>query len=379
METKLVSLTRRYQAALKKHLEQRSRKRPQSADQLGREALDMGLETLDLAKMHDQAVVALIAAGRSSKSENGVIKRAQPFFIEALGRIEKTHRSAMEANLQLSELNQTLRQRTAELQAKNQQLKKEIVERKATEKALKKSEQENRQLLDQSQHMREQLQSLAHQILSAQEEERTKISRELHDEIAQVMMGINLRLATLKKEATTNTRDLRLKIARTQRLVEKSVDIVHRFAGQLRPPALDDLGLFAAIHAYITGFAKQTGLSVRFTSFTRGKIEKMNSTMRTVLYRTAQESLTNVAKHAKASRVTVNLRKSRGTIRMEIKDDGKSFKTKSKVSARTKKGLGLLGMRERVEMIGGCLTVEPVPGQGTLICAEIPFVKGSRA
>jgi signal transduction histidine kinase len=379
METKLASLSRRYQGALKKHLEQRSQARPRSADRLGREALTMGLETLDLARMHDQALAALMAARRSAKSEDSVIKRAQPFFIEAISRIEKTHRGAMEANLQLCELNQTLRQRTAELQVKNRQLKKEIVERKASEKALKKSEQDYSQLLERSQHMREQLQSLSHRIISAQEEERVKISRELHDEIAQVMMGINLHLATLKKEATSNTKDLRLKITHTQRLVERSVDIVHRFAGQLRPPALDDLGLFAALHAYVTDFAKQTGLSVRFTSFTRGKIDKLDSAKRTVLYRVAQESLANIAKHAKANRVTVNLRKSRDTIRMEIKDDGKSFKTQGRVSARRKQGLGLLGMRERVEMIGGCFTVESGPGQGTLISAEIPFVNGSRA
>jgi len=378
METKLASLSRRYQAALKKHLEQRSRARPQSANRLGREALAMGLETLDLARMHDQALAALISAWRSSKSEDGVIKRAQPFFIEAIGRIEKTHRSAMEANLQLNEVNQMLRQRSAELETKNRQLKNEIVERKATEKALKKSERDYSQLLEQSQHMREQLQNLSHRILSVQEEERAKISRELHDEIAQVMMGINLHLATLKKEAATNTKDLRRKIARTQRLVEKSVDNVHRFAGQLRPPALDDLGLFAALHTYITEFSKQTGLSVRFTSFTRDKTKHLDSTGRTVLYRIAQESLANVAKHAKASRVVVNLCKLRGTIRMEIQDDGRSFKTQVRVSARRKKHLGLLGMRERVEMIGGRFTIESEPGQGTLIRAEIPFVNGSR-
>jgi len=378
METKLVGLSRRYQAALKKHLCQENRASPQSADRLGREALGMGLETLDLAKIHEQALGALISPGRSSGITNGAVKRAQNFFTKAVTRIEKTHKAAVEANGQLSQVNQTLCQRTKELAAKNRQLKKEIVQRRAAEKALKKSEQHYSRLLKQSQHMEEQLRRLSRQILSSQEEERRRISRDLHDEVSQVMTGINLHLATLKKETTTNTKDLKRNIARTQRLVENSVNIVHRFAGELRPPALDDLGLFPALHSHIKDFAKQTGLSIRFTSFTRGRIEKLDNVNRTVLYRVAQEALANVAKHAKANLVTVSIRKLRGVIRMEIKDDGKSFQMQGTLPARKKKGLGLLGMRERVEMIGGCFAVESSPGKGTTIRADIPLANGSK-
>ena len=372
MKTTLADLSRRYQAALKKHLECRSRARPTSADRLGRAALEMGLETLDLAKIHEQALVALMTSSRSPGANKGTIKRAQIFFSEALTRIEKTHRAVLDVNLQLNRANESLRERMTELAAKNRQLKKEIVERKAAEKALLKSEQRNNLLLEESHQMQEQLRRLSRKILTAQEEERARISRELHDEIAQVMVGINLHLATLKKDATANGKDLKQKIAHTQRLVEKSVDIVHQFSGQLRPLALDDLGLFPELQAYITAFAKQTGLIIRFTSFTRDRIDKMDSAKRTVLFRVAQESLANIAKHANAKRVTVNLRKVRGRICMEIKDDGKSFKVQGAASHR-KKGLGLLGMHERVEMVGGCFTVESTPGQGTMIRAEIPL------
>jgi len=182
----------------------------------------------------------------------------------------------------------------------------------------------------------------------------------------------------LKKEATTNTRDLKRKIAHTQRLVEKSVDIVHQFAGQLRPPALDDLGLIPALHSYMKDFAKRTGLAIRFTSFTRGRIEQLSSAKRTVLYRIAQEALFNVAKHAQASLVKVRIQKLRRVIRMEVKDNGKSFEVQSVLSAKRSKGLGLLGMRERVEMVGGRFTVESAPGRGTTIRAEIPFANGTR-
>lgn len=378
METKLTGLSRRYQEALQKHIEQGPRASPLSADKLGRQALAIGLETLDLARIHEQAVTALVLPSYSPGTRDGKIGRAQAFFIRAVTPIEKTHRSTMEANVRLSQLNRTLRRRTVELAATNRTLKREIVRRHAVEKALKESEQHYSLLVEQSHHMQEQLRHLSRQILSAQEEERRKISRELHDEVAQVLTGINLHLATLKKEATANTRNLKRKISHTQRLVVKSVNIVHRFAGQLRPPALDDLGLIPALHSYITDFAKQTGLAFRFTSFTRGRTEQLDSAKRTVLYRVAQEALANVARHAQASLVKVSIQKLQGDIRMEVRDNGKSFQAQGALPARRNRGLGLLGMRERVEMVGGRFTVESSPGKGTTIRAEVPFANGTR-
>jgi len=264
------------------------------------------------------------------------------------------------------------------LDAANWELEQEIVRRKAVEAALKKSEQYARQLLAEALQLQTHLRHLSHQVLEAQEKERKRISRELHDEIAQVLMAINLHLAALKKGATPNSKDLKRKIAHTQRLVGKSVNIVHQFAGQLRPPALDDLGLIPALHSYVKDFAKRTGLSIRFTSFTRGKAEQLDSARRTVLYRVAQEALTNVARHAQASQVKMSIRKLRRVIRMEVQDNGKSFQVQGASPTRRKKGLGLLGMRERVEMVGGRFTIESEPGQGTTIRAEIPFANGIR-
>jgi two-component system sensor histidine kinase DegS len=377
METKLASLSRRYQTALLRHLKQGPQGSLRAADGLGREALDLGLETLELAKIHEQALVALMAPNHSFGAKDGMIKQAQMFFVEALTRIEKTHRAAMEANVSLKQLNRTLHRRTVELAARNQQLRKEIGRRHAVEKALKRSEQHYSLLLEQSRHMAEQLRRLSRQILSAQEEERRRISRDLHDEIGQVLTGINLHLATLKREATANTKDLKRKIARTQRLVERSVNIVHQFAGQLRPTALDDLGLIPALRSYLKEFAKRTGLSIRFASFTRGRTEHLDGAKRTVLYRVAQEALLNVAKHAQASLVKVRIQKLRRVIRMEVKDNGKSFEVQRVLSAKRHKGLGLLGMRERVEMVGGHFAVESAPGKGTTIRAEIPFANGT--
>jgi signal transduction histidine kinase len=247
----------------------------------------------------------------------------------------------------------------------------EITQRKAAEEALQKSERHYSQLLEKSERLQEQLRRLSRQILSAQEEERKEISRELHDVIAQTLTGINVRLAALKKEAAVNTKGLDRNIARTQRLVEKSVNIVHQFARELRPAVLDDLGLIPALHSYMKSFTTRTGVRTHLTAFT--EIEQLDTAKRTVLYRIAQESLTNVARHAKASRADVSIQKIPAGICMKVKDDGKSFQVEEMLHGKGTKRLGLLGMRERVEMIGGTFCIESAVGQGTTVQVELPF------
>ena len=259
------------------------------------------------------------------------------------------------------------------LAATNQELVLEIAARKAVEAALKKSEHHYSQLLDKSNLMQEQLRQLSRQILSAQEEERKRISRELHDVIAQTLTGINIRLAALKKEASTNTKHLDRSIARTQKLVEKSVDIVHQFARELRPAVLDDLGLIPALHSFVKAFSRRTRLAVRIEAF--AGVEEMDIARRTVLFRVAQEALTNVSRHAHAHRVHLSIQKLARGVGMKIKDDGKSFQVERVLGGRGSKRLGLLGMRERVEMVGGTFSVESAPGKGSTIVVEIPFAK----
>jgi PAS domain S-box-containing protein len=259
----------------------------------------------------------------------------------------------------------------------NRGLNREIARRQAVEKALQKSEQHQSRLLRQSGHMQEQLRHLSHQILHAQEEERKRISRELHDEIAQTLVGINVHLAALTREAAGNPRGLQQQIARTQRLVEKSVDIVHRFARELRPTMLDDLGLIPALHAFMQEFTKLTGIHIRFTTFSSSRIKQLNNATRTVFYRVAQEALTNVARHAQASLVEVNFEKLPNAICLKIKDNGKSFQAEHVMQCKRNTRLGLVGMRERLEMVGGSFSVESASGKGTTITAHIPLGKAS--
>jgi PAS domain S-box-containing protein len=271
---------------------------------------------------------------------------------------------------------ETAQRRIEVLAASNRKLEQEIVRRKAVEAALKQSEQHQSLLLGQSRQMQEQLRQLSRQILSAQEAERSAISRELHDVIAQTLTGISIQLTALKKEAALNTNSLDRNIARTQRLVEKSVDIVHRFARELRPTVLDDLGLIPALHSFMKSFITRTGVRVSLTAF--AGVEELDTAKRTVLYRVAQEALTNVARHAEASRVEVKIQKIHRAARMEIQDDGKSFQVEPRLNGKGNTRLGLLGMRERTEMVGGTFCVESAPGQGTTVRVEIPFGKAAR-
>lgn len=267
----------------------------------------------------------------------------------------------------------TPRQRAAELAAAKQRLQGEITRRKAAEAALKKSQQHYRQLLAESHLMQERLRHLSHQILRVQEEERKTISRELHDDISQILTGINVRLAALKIEAAANTSGLKQKITRTQRLVEKSVAAVHRFARQLRPAMLDDLGLIPTLLAYTKDLGKRTGLQIRFTAATAAEIEQLDSLKQTVLYRVAQEALTNVGKHAQASVVKLSIQTQPDAVCMEVSDNGNSFSVNSVSGAKRRKRLGLLGMRERVEMVGGAFAIESTPANGTTVRVQIPF------
>jgi signal transduction histidine kinase len=190
------------------------------------------------------------------------------------------------------------------------------------------------------------------------------------------LTGINVRLASLKIGATLNTKNLQKKISSTQRLVERSVDIVHRFARELRPTVLDDLGLIPALHSFMKTFTARTGVRTYLTAF--AAVEQLDSAKRTVLFRVAQEALTNVARHAQAGRVNVTIEKLADCVCMKIEDDGIAFNVERTLHANGGKRLGLLGMRERLEMVGGKFVVESLPGKGTIVQAQIPIRKVAR-
>lgn len=377
MKYKRTDFSRLYHAALQHFLKEGPAASMVPAHELGHKAIALGLETLDLARMHEVAIVSLVLPGYSSSTNDGLMGRASLFFAEAITPLEETHRGAREANVHLNQIVQALSQRTEELATTVEDLKQEVVQRTAMEESLRISQQTSSDLLKKSRDLQEELRQLSRQLLSAQEEERKKISRELHDVIAQTLTGINVRLAALKTDSTVSSKTLQGRITSTQQLVEKSVDIVHRFARELRPSVLDDLGLIPALQSYMTTYMQDTGIRVSLKSF--AGIDQADGNTRTVLYRVAQEALTNVARHAQASQADLSIQNPDGGIRMEISDNGRGFAVEGKGSAKKNNRLGLLGMRERIEMIGGTFCIESSLGKGTTIRVEIPSGASSAA
>ena len=260
-------------------------------------------------------------------------------------------------------------QHLAVLTASNAKLSQEILQQQMVEDSLRKTKKDQARLLEQSRKHQQQLREISHQILQVQEEERKRISRELHDVIAQTLVGINVHLAALIQGNPETSKAFQQKIARTHQLVEKSVEIVHKFALELRPTVLDHLGLVPALHAHLIKFMADTGIRASLQAF--AGIEKSPGPVRIMLYRVAQEALTNVARHAGANKVAVSIEKIKGGIRMEITDNGKGFTVGGPPNAKPVTRLGLIGMKERVEMIGGTFHVESAPGKSTTVRIQI--------
>jgi signal transduction histidine kinase len=204
-----------------------------------------------------------------------------------------------------------------------------------------------------------------------QEDERRRISRELHDEVSQILLSINVQLTLFARESAKDPGGVRRAIRPMRRAVEKAVSIVHQFARELRPAMLDDLGLIPTLRSYVEDLPKKRGRVIRLKADTR--VERLDNDKRTVLYRIAQESLTNAIKHSHASIVDVCILNTETGVVLEVADNGVSFDVTRIVSNEWQDCLGLTGMRERVEMIGGRFAVVSTLGIGTTIRAEIPF------
>ena len=226
MKQKLIGLSQQYVTALRKHLKQGPSASLQPALGLGRRAVVLGLETLELARIHERALITL----KLSRSKNGKLKRAKIFFTEAITPIVETHRAARQTKVHLSRLQETLGQRTEELAATNRQLQRGVIRRKVMEAAAEKNGQHHDKCLEESLQLLKRLRQLTHRVLAAQEDDRKHISRELQDEIGQTLLGINVRLLSLKQQSRSNTKGLKNEIASTQRLVLKSARSVRRVA-----------------------------------------------------------------------------------------------------------------------------------------------------
>jgi signal transduction histidine kinase len=218
--------SQQYVTALRIHLKQGLRASLLPALELGRRAVGLGLETLELARIHERALATLEPSNR----KNGRLKRAELFFSEALTPIVETHRAARQSRTHLSRLKAALGQRTEELAATNRQLQRGIIRRKVMEETAGQIGHHHQKCLEESLQLQKRLRQLTHRVLAGQEAERRNISQELQNEIAQTLLGINVRLLSLKQQARTNTKGLKSGIATTKQLVATSVRCVRRFA-----------------------------------------------------------------------------------------------------------------------------------------------------
>lgn len=218
--------------------------------------------------------------------------------------------------------------------------------------------------------------SRASQILHAQEQERKRIARELHDETSQVLTSLLISLALLEEKVATD--ESRPRIAETRALAHQTLRAVRNLSIDLRPSALDDLGLLPALRWYVKEYQQKCGVEIEFSS--TGFKERLLPEIETALYRIVQESLTNTAKHARANKVWVTLSEDGESARARVRDDGCGFDAHTVLKTPWQdRGLGLAGMTERASLLNGTVEIVSQPGRGCVIDVRVPLMQPARS
>jgi signal transduction histidine kinase len=208
---------------------------------------------------------------------------------------------------------------------------------------------------------------LATDLQNIREEERTRISREIHDELGQQLTGLKMNISWLNKKITNATPEITTHINQSIALSDQTLKTVRRIAAQLRPSILDDLGLISALEWESDEFQNRYNIEVNFIA--ENITSTLDQKMSTAIFRIFQESLTNVLRHSKATLVTTVFAEFENQFTLKIEDNGIGFDENENKKIRT---LGLLGMKERALMIGGTLTIKSTPNKGTILILQIP-------
>ncbi len=212
---------------------------------------------------------------------------------------------------------------------------------------------------------------LLKQIISAQEAERKRIARELHDELAQSLTGLIMSLDSTEDVLGSELQSVHAQLARTREISARALEQTRQLILDLRPTMLDDLGLVPAIRWYAATHLASTGATVTFQ--TEGRPRRLRPELETALFRVAQEAINNVARHAHPGNVQICLTWEPRQVKLEVKDDGQGFDMQTVYAQRdTGAGMGLLGMQERVEMFGGQLEISSQPSGGTRVKVQLP-------
>ncbi|MGB6055890.1 MAG: sensor histidine kinase [Burkholderiaceae bacterium] len=265
--------------------------------------------------------------------------------------------AAAEPDWQLTHqrLEQQMRQRTAELTEANQRLQAEIAERRLAEQMLLESQQQLRHLAAYQERVRE--------------DERKRIAREIHDDLGQNMLALRIDVLRLQVRTANRHPALNQRVGAALQQIDRTIKSVRGIVNNLRPPALD-FGLQAAIEWQIKDFRQRSGLACELDADGCEFDAVLDESRALALFRILQESLTNVARHARASRVGIELRREAGALCMKVRDDGVGMDL---AGARKSDSFGLLGIRERVGYLQGKLAIDSSPGQGTTLTVSIPL------
>ena len=209
-------------------------------------------------------------------------------------------------------------------------------------------------------------------LLEAQEAERRRISLELHDQVGQILTAVKMNLHALRKACGTS--DIATQIEENLNVIDEAVDQVRDLSVDLRPLLLDDFGLLVAVRWYLDRQAKKSGVAVELVSLSLNEDDRFPADLETACFRIVQEAVTNIIRHAKAARISIRLERTGSDLMLVIGDDGVGFDAKA---VRTGAGgtattLGLRGMEERAQAVGGTLTIDSAPRLGTQICASFP-------
>ncbi len=264
-----------------------------------------------------------------------------------LARAFETMRVALAASLEeIRQANATLERRVASRTAELQNLYAELKDRDARRA------------------------ELVRKLLSAQEDERRRIARELHDETCQTVTALAVGLDTVRRASSPAEASAKLEDARA--LASRTLDGLHRVIFDLRPSVLDDLGLASAVRWWAARHLAPAGIAARLEI--ENLEDRLPPTVEIPVFRAVQEALTNVVRHSGAKTVLVQMSREPGLLRVDVEDDGKGFAPEDvAIPSETGQGLGLLGMRERIEILGGTLTLDSSPGAGTHVAFTVPI------
>ncbi len=240
----------------------------------------------------------------------------------------------------------------------------------AVQRALRESAErrERQRAEDKLRRSLEQLRALTTYLQYVREEERTRIAREVHDELGQALTGLKLDMSWLATKVTRSARPVQDKVKTMVDHIDETIHTVRRIATELRPGILDSLGLVAALEWQANDFQTRTGIPCHVTSTVDDS--QLSQQVATVFFRIYQEALTNIIRHAKASRVEVRLAAEDGALVLAVKDDGRGISEEEIANTRS---IGLVGMRERAMLIGGEIALQGVPDKGTTMTLRVPL------